>query len=238
MLDNKNTGQIMDLDSKILAKTMDVSKKTGYDKINHVWILNSKEILENKNSSHLDFLEAGFWSWYSTKFNLHWEQKNEEFVGLSGSSGNGYVPKGSEKGSLKLKVKDKYLEINPAFKQVFGGNIMALPKGIEIKRDKISDNYREIELSTKEIDFIISFGSMGGSVLGGDELSNKIKSYLPKPDDWWANYIVVIFELNKKRFYQWSPRTAKLDKWVNKISNDFEKEFNWQDYKVFLKNNL
>ena len=84
----------------------------------------------------------------------------------------------------------------------------------------------------------ISFRYSGGGALGGDKLSNKIKKYTQDPDNWWVNNLIIEFEVCKKRIYQWSPRTSKLEKWANNLILDFENDFNWQDYRKALDNNL
>lgn len=236
LLNNKNTGQIIDFDNYILEKTNDVSKQSEYKKIYEIWTRNEKEILQKGKLNQLDLIEAGFWNWYASKYRVHWEFDREEFVGFGKKIGISKPSNDAENEIFKLDLKEKIIEINSSFNNI--SNTIALPNDCIVSRNKLNGVSTEIILVTKELEMKIVFKYFTAVALGNDDLSNKMKAYLKTPEDWRVNFNTVTFTVKKNRIYQWSPRTRKLETWSNNIIKDFIRDFNKEDYMSYLESQL
>jgi hypothetical protein len=177
-----------------------------------------------------DLLELAMWDWLGERYPLHWDVNRAWFQGLSGGGGSISTKRDAEAHPRFLSSKEirDYLSQNSFIKAGLENSIphhVCLPSGSRLERSN-ELGARKTVIETPYVIFSIQIQGVGGEQLGAGSLAEKIKAKYP--GSWWAGHYVVSFDCKYRRFYRWSPATAKQKAWVTEIIEAFKRDFDWQ----------
>jgi hypothetical protein len=211
----------------------------GYSLMDRVIVFskhNSEKQFNNENALSLDIVEMTFWQWMSSKYHLHWQVVNEEFIGIQGGGSTGSKAENASDSTKFIShaemseiLKDNFLELHEPF--YWGIHLPYKSKLIVIKRDEYERTYK---INSKNIETLISIRWVGNSGIEYSKLGDAILKELHK-GEWYSNNIRVTFETKTKRLRVFSLETKNQIKWINEIQDDFYNDFDWSLIKVDLE---
>lgn len=234
---NKNNYLIENFSNKLTFIGSDHAK--GYNLMHSVILFsrqNSEKQFNNENGRSLDFVEMTFWQWMSSKYRLHWQVDNEEFIGIQGGGSTGSKAENASDSTNFISydemseiLKDNILELNKGF--YMGIHFPYMSNLTVLKSDEYERAYL---INSKNIETKIYIRCVGNSGIEGSKLGYLILKDLPK-GDWYSNNIIIKFESKIKRPRIFSIETKNQIKWIHEIQNDFYNDFDWSLIKSDLE---
>ncbi|MCD4774131.1 MAG: hypothetical protein K8R41_12195 [Bacteroidales bacterium] len=211
----------------------------GYSLMSRVMLFSkydSEKQFINENARSLDIVEMTFWQWMSSKYHLHWQVVNEEFIGIQGGGSTGSKAENANDSTnfisydeMSKILKDNILDLHKGF---YWG--IHLPYNSNLTVIKSDEYERTYLINTKNIETKISIRWVGNSGIEHSKLGDSILKDLPK-GEWYSNNIRVKFETKTKRARIFSVETKNQIKWIYEIQDDFYNDFDWSLIKVDLE---
>jgi len=234
---NKNQYLVDKLSQKLDYVGSDHVK--GYNLMDEVMTFsrhNSEKQFKNESALSIDIVEITFWQWMSSKYRLHWQVVNEEFIGIQGGGSLGFKAENASDSTnfishldMSELLRDNYLELHKPF--YAGIHLPYKSKLIVINRN---EHERTYEIISKNIETRINITCSNNSGIEHSRLGDSILKELPK-GEWYSNNVRVKFQTKKKRLRIFSEETKSQTKWINEIQDDFYNDFDWSLIKVDLE---
>jgi len=221
MIYHKNTEPI------IFSRFTDIDSQYGKG-FNHLSAERKYNDYKNQDIISKGFEDFNFifLEWLHSEYKHHWDIEKDWFQGIGGGGGGININKNADAKTEKINISKFSKEVSPRFDSISDRIInFPLKTILSFKSNKSSSNYH---FENKYFVLEVKMSCTGGGKIGTSLFGKKLGKTLNPLDNYETVKIVTTFNITYKKFRLHSNKTLKVKKWINTLTENFEKDFGWE----------